>query len=188
MLRFLKQPACAAAVRAGYRPRAGLMFRRLTIVFAVALGTAVFAASAAADPPTRTAFTFTDTAVLTDVCAFPVNVEFSISGSETDFFDQSGALTRIQIHNVEQDVFSANGKTLVGLPYTFNIQILFDGSGEITHVFASGQVSRVPLPDGSVFLTAGRADFAAHPDVTFLLQPDRGAQGNLAAFCAALSP
>jgi hypothetical protein len=48
--------------------------------------------------------------------------------------------------------------------------------------------SRVPLPGGTVFLTAGRADFALHPGVDFLIQPDRGAQGDVAGFCAALSP
>jgi hypothetical protein len=172
MLRVLKQPA----------------WLRLTIVLAVALGTAVFASSAAAEPPTKTEDTFTGTDVLTGVCAFPVNVELTISGTIKEFFDQNGALTRVQIHNVEQDVFSANGKTLVGLPYTFNLKILFDSSGNITHAFASGEVSRVPLPDGSVFHTAGRADFVDHPGVTFLIQPDHGSQGNLAAFCAALSP
>jgi hypothetical protein len=73
--------------------------------------------------------------------------------------------------------------------YTFNLQVLFDPeSGETTHVFASGIASRVPLPGGDFFLTAGRADFAAHPGADFLVQPDVGAQGNIAGFCAALSP
>jgi hypothetical protein len=29
---------------------------------------------------------------------------------------------------------------------------------------------------------------AAHPGVDFLIQPDSGAQGDVAGFCAALSP
>jgi hypothetical protein len=48
--------------------------------------------------------------------------------------------------------------------------------------------SRVQLPGGDVFLTAGRLDFAADPDAQFILQPDVGAQGNIAGFCAALAP
>jgi len=48
-------------------------------------------------------------------------------------------------------------------------------------------VSRVPLPDGSVFFSAGRADFTVHPGVTFLISPDMGNPGNIAAFCAALA-
>ena len=143
----------------------------------------------AAVAPIKEDFTFSgETAVLTDVCSFPVTVVFGGTGTEIDFFDENGNLTRIQIHQVEQDVFTANGKTLVGLPYTFNLQVLFDPeSGEVTHVFASGLVSRVPLPGGDVFLTAGRLDFIAN-DADFLLQPDFGAQGNIAGFCAALSP
>jgi hypothetical protein len=75
---------------------------------------------------------------------------------------QPRAVTRIKDHVVEQDVFSANDETLTGLPFTFNIQVLFE-DGEVTHVYASGLVERVPLPDGTVFLSAGRLDFAAHP-------------------------
>ena len=166
------------------------MRRLLFIVAAAVLGAAAFAQSAAAVAPIREDFTFTDaTTVLTDVCSFPVTVVFSGTGTETDFFDENGNLTRVQIHQVEQDVFTANGETLVGLPYTFNLQVLFDReSGEVTHVFANGVASRVPLPGGDFFLTAGRVDFIAHPGADFLLQPDVGAQGNIAGFCAALSP
>jgi hypothetical protein len=164
--------------------------RRFLLTVAVAvLVAAALAQSATAVPPIKQDFTFTDTAVLTDVCSFPVTVEFTQTGMEIDFFDDNGDLTRAQIHTVEQDVFTANGKTLVGLPYTFNLQVLFDPeSGDVTHIFASGLVSRVPLPGGDLFLTAGRLDFIAHPGTTFLVQPDVGAQGNLAGFCAALSP
>jgi hypothetical protein len=166
------------------------MRRFVFIAAAAVLGAAAFAQAAAADAPIKEDFSFSDaTAVLTDVCSFPVTVVYSGTGTETDFFDRDGNLTRIQIHQVEQDVFTANGKTLVGVPYTFNLQVLFDAeTGEVTHVFASGIVSRVPLPGGDFFLTAGRADFAAHPGADFLLQPDVGAQGNIAGFCAALSP
>jgi hypothetical protein len=165
------------------------MRRFLTSIAAAVLATAAFAQTAAAVEPIREDFSFSDTVVLGDVCSFAVTVEYTVTGTQSTFFDRNGNITRIQIHNVEQDVFSANGKTLVGLPYTFNIQVLFDpDSGEVTHVFASGVVSRVPLPGGDFFLTAGRLDFAAHPGETFLVQPDVGAQGNLEGFCAALSP
>jgi len=166
------------------------MRRLLFIVAAAVLGAAAFAQSAAAVPPIKQDFTFTNaTSVLTDVCSFPVTVVYGGTGTEIDFFDANGNLTRVQVHQVEQDVFMANGKTLVGIPYTFNLQVLFDPeSGETTHVFASGIASRVPLPGGDFFLTAGRANFAAHPGADFLVQPDVGAQGNIAGFCAALSP
>jgi hypothetical protein len=165
------------------------MRRFLSTVAAAVLAAAAFAPTAAAVEPIREEISSSDTVVLADVCSFPVTVEATVTGTQTTVFDQNGNLTRIHIHIVEQDVFSANGRTLVGLPYTFNIQVLFDAdSGEVTHVFATGVASRVPLPGGDFFLTAGRLDFAAHPGEAFIIQPDVGAQGNLEGFCAALSP
>ena len=165
------------------------MLRRLTAVFLVTVGAVIFALSAVADRPTRIPFEgVTFSTVLTDVCAFPINVDSTISGTETDYVDHSGALTRIFIHQVEQDTFTANGKTLVGTPYTVNTEILFDSNGNVTHVYASGLFETIPLPDGSLFVSAGRADFTQHPGVGFLLSPDMGNPGNVAGFCAALSP
>lgn len=165
------------------------MLRRLAAVFLVAVGAVIFALSALADRPTKTPFTgLTFSSVLTDVCAFPVNVDSIISGTEIDYRDQSGALTRIFLHQVEQDTFTANGRTLVGTPFTFNTQVLFDSNGNVTHIFGSGLVEKILLPDGSLFVSAGRLDFTQHPGATFLLSPDKGNPGNVAGFCAALSP
>jgi hypothetical protein len=149
---------------------------------------AALAQPAAAVAPTREDLNVTGTATLTTVCSFPVTVEVTYTGTALSFFDQSGNLTRIQAHIVEQDVFTANGKTLVGLPYTFSNSVLFDReTGEVTHVYTAGVAERVPLPGGDFFLTAGRIDFTAHPDVSVIIQPDTGAQGNITGFCAALA-
>jgi hypothetical protein len=155
------------------------------LVWAVAL-----AQSAAAVAPIREDLPpFSGTTVLTGICAFPVTVEAMLTGSQTLYFDQDGTLTRVVIDTTEQDTFTANEKTLVGLPYTFKVTLLFDPeTGEITHAYNRGIFSRVRLPDGDLFLTAGRTDFILHPDEPFVLQPDVGAQGNIEGFCAALSP
>jgi hypothetical protein len=146
-------------------------FRLLVLLSLLALcTTGVLAHPAAAIEPTRV----------------PIDDTATFVGTETTFYDQSGEVTRIQIHNVEQDVFSANGQTLTGLPFTFNLRVLFE-DGEVTHVYASGLVERVPLPDGTVFLSAGRLDFAAHPGSDFRIVPDVGRSGDVAAFCAALA-
>jgi hypothetical protein len=161
--------------------------RLLLLLSLLALGTtAVLAQPAAAVEPTREPIDQTTTSVVTDICSFPVTITATLVGTETTFFDQSGAVTRIHDHVVEQDVFSANGETLTGLPFTFNIQVLFE-NGEVTHVYASGLVEKVPLPDGTVFLSAGRLDFAAHPGAEFRIVPDVGRSGDVAAFCAALA-
>jgi hypothetical protein len=73
------------------------------------------------------------------------------------------------------------------LPFAFNIDVLFE-DGEVTNVFASGLVEQVRLPDGTLFLSARRLDFAAHPGAVFRIVPDVGRSGDLEAFCAALSP
>ncbi|MDQ3859599.1 MAG: hypothetical protein M3327_14345 [Actinomycetota bacterium] len=83
----------------------------------------------------------------------------------------------------EQDTFSANGKSLTGTPYRYTLPALFDTSGNATHIYSSGLVSKVVLPDGTLFVAAGRLDFTLHPDVTFLISPDVGTSGNVEAFC-----
>ena len=161
--------------------------RRVALLLSL-LAAGAFAAPAAAVQPAKTTFDVTGIpATLSGVCSFDVAVSTRASGTEIDYVDASGALTRIYVHQVEQDTFSANGKSITGLPYTFAAEILFDAAGNVTHVYASGVVERLVLPSGTLFLSAGRLDFVLHPGVTFLLSPDVGQSGDIAAFCAALS-
>ena len=169
--------------------RSDVTTRRLVVLVAALAVGAVFASTAAADQPLKTTEnTFTQTSVLTDVCPFPVEVESTSTFTEIDFVDANGNITRLSIHATEQDTFSANGKSLTGIPYAYNIQVLFDSSGNVTHVYSSGLVSKVVLPDGTLFVAAGRVDFTLHPDAQFLISPDVGTAGNVEAFCAALAP
>ena len=146
------------------------------------------ASVALADQPVKTEGSSDFPVVLTDVCSFPVDVEAHIDFTEMDFYNKDGDLIRIYYHIVEQDRFSANGNTLVGLPFTFNLEILFDSDGNIIHNYAYGIVEKIPLPDGSLFISAGWLDFAAHPGAIFLITPDRGNPGDIEGFCAALAP
>jgi hypothetical protein len=170
--------------------RSSRMMRRFRLLILLSLlalsATGVLAHPAVAIEPTRVPIDQTVTFEVQDICSFPVTITATIVGTETTFYDQSGEITRQQIHVVEQDVFSTDSASLTGLPFTFNIQVLFE-DGEVTHVYASGLVERVPLPDGTVFLSAGRLDFAAHPGSDFRIVPDVGRSGDVAAFCAALA-
>ena len=148
--------------------------------------TGVLAQPAAAIAPTRAPIDGTINSTIDDICSFPVDITATFVGTETTFYDQSGEVIRIHDHIVEQDVFSANGQTLTGLPFTFNLRVLFE-DGEVTHIYASGLVERVPLPDGTVFHSAGRLDFVAHPESEFRIVPDVGRSGDVAVFCAALA-
>jgi hypothetical protein len=164
-------------------------WRRLIGGLAAMLVAAVFVSTAAARPPERSEFSdVAFSSVLTGVCPFDVNVDSVVSGFEIDYFDAAGNIVRAHIHQVEQDTFTANGKTLTGLPFTFNLDFRIDSEGNATSIVATGLVEKIPLPDGSLFVSAGWLDFADHPGVTFLLSPDKGNPGNVAGFCAALSP
>ena len=162
--------------------------RHLLVAFVAAVVLAVFGAPAPADPPFPDQFPVSGSATLSDTCDFPVDVAFAANVTAKYFFVK-GVLTKVAWHTVEQDTFSANGKSLTSLPYTFNMQILFDSTGAVTRHVTQGAGVRVPLPDGSVFVTAGRIDWLVkpnYPDIAFILVPDNGATVNLDGFCAAL--
>jgi hypothetical protein len=161
---------------------------RIAIAAALVLSVAALAPAATAAPPVKSTFTFSDTNPLTGVCPFDVTVESDVTLTLLQFVDNSGALTRWNGHVVEQDVFSANGRSLTSLPYTFAFQAVFDAGGGLVHFFEQGVLARVVLPDGSLLLAAGRVDFVPHGVPPFLFTPDAGTAGNVAGFCAALSP
>ena len=122
----------------------------------------------------------------TDLCGFAIEIASEFSGREILFFDCSDDLTRSQIHATQQDTFSANGKTLVGEPYTFNVTIEFAPNGDFTRIDLRGVIEKVRLPDGSLFIGAGRTNFLT-ADSDFVVVPDNGASKNLDRFCAALA-
>ena len=65
---------------------------------------------------------------------------------------------------------------------------LLDSSGNVTNIYVSGVAIKVPLPDGGLFIAAGRSDFMAHPGDAFAIVPDHGNATNVDGFCAALAP
>jgi hypothetical protein len=161
--------------------------RRVALLICL-VAASVFTSAAAAAAPEKTTFIIEDQeSVLTGICPFNVTASSDIAVTQILHFDESGNLIRIFWHAVEQDTFSANGKTIVGEPYTFNIEGILDAEGNFIHIYASGIVSRLVLPNGTFFLSAGRGDFLNHPEQAFLITPDVGRSGNIAAFCAALS-
>ena len=162
------------------------MSRILKLLLCALAFALVPAASAAGDTPTKTTSTDTFTSVIEGVCSFPITADSTLTTTAITFTDASGAPQRLQLHVVEQDVFSANGVSLTSTPYTFNQQIIFDPSGNVVHAYASGQVVRIPLPDGSVFFSAGRLDFVTFAG-QFALTPQVGVSGDVSALCAALS-
>ena len=161
--------------------------RHLALAFACA-GALGLASTAAAVPPTTTTFNVPFALTVSGLCPFDNTITGTQNGTARTFTDTDGNVTQIVSNFVEQDTFSANGRQLVGDPFRNVGRVLFDKSGNVTHVYETGVIERVPLPDGSVFLSAGIVDFLAHPNSPILITPDRGHSGNLDAFCAALAP
>ncbi len=127
-------------------------------------------------------------ATLTDVCAYPIVFSGTILHTyETLFFDNNGTLIKMNFHSIDQDTFSANGKTLVSLPIYYAGEAIFDSNGNVTHLYMNGINEKIRLPDGSLFIASGRYDWAAHPG-EIVLSPDKGNPGNLVKFCEALAP
>jgi len=91
------------------------------------------------------------------LCPFDVTLDATQSSTQTTFYDSSGLISRRITTGVEQDTYSANGKTLIGDPYHFNfIGDFVDGVRVDAH--STGIVQKVPLPGGGLFIVAGRLD------------------------------
>jgi hypothetical protein len=152
---------------------------------ALTLGATVATAGPAiAEKPTREFVSVTNTVVLDDLCEFPVTLTAVLSGYGT--FSADGGTEFY--HVTEEDTFTANGKTLTSLPYTFDLHATLDEDGNYEHFITTGQVVVVPVSQGVTFRAAGRFDFIDHGDVEFVWVPDSGTSMNQDAFCAALAP
>jgi hypothetical protein len=159
--------------------------RRLLCAAVVTLSAGAAPGVAGAAVPTHVDISRTGETIATTLCAFPVTVDSTQEARATFFFDQSGTLVSAHAAGTETDTFSANGKTLVGTPYHLSVTENYDAAGNIISSFGNGVAERIRLPDGTLFLAAGRVDFTAHPE-GFVLTPDFGHSGDMSAFCAAL--
>jgi hypothetical protein len=162
--------------------------RRLIILLSlITLGCATcFVAPAAARPPLHEHISSPGPAFpVPGLCPFTI-FQTTLVGEidQTTFFDNEGNITRVHWLNKQQDAFSLNGKTLVGVPYTATVNFYYV-DGVFTNAVAEGVLEKVPLPDGSTFLAAGRLALVGGGP---FFQPDNGAFKNLDGFCAALSP
>jgi hypothetical protein len=165
-----------------------LKFTRIILALLFALSAIGVSASAAlAAPPANYEYTADGNATLTNVCAFDVDVYYSDTVHELDYFDNNGALSKLHTTMIELDTYTANRKTLISNPVHFNMQMKFDNDGNIIYWVASGLLEMIPLPDGSMFVSAGQINWLNHPPY-FVFSADIGNSGDVDAFCAALAP
>jgi hypothetical protein len=128
-----------------------------------------------------------DAVSYTDLCSFPVLASSVGHFRGIELTDKAGNYVATEWFGIEQDTFSANGKTLTSEPYTFHLAYRQTADGSAVQWFGAGPVNRIVLPDGAIFLSAGRVDFLNGDHAGFVIVPDVGKAGDLSAFCAALS-
>jgi hypothetical protein len=160
--------------------------RKLLFCVFVAAFSALVPGSASAAQPVITHYTQDlGPFVITGVCSAAIDVSGHLVVSETDYFDAKGAPTRVYLHTVETDTFTGPARALTSDPYTYGVWFTFDADGNIASGTVAGVIVRVRLPDGSVFLSAGR--IVLHPNgPDFNFSPDFGRSGDLSALCGAL--
>lgn len=167
---------------------AKLIFLRFVILFALLLGAVgVPTSTVLADQPFTYEFSYSDTATITDVCPFPFTFHSEFHAVWTDFYVQ-GKLTMSSVHVKQQDILSKDAVTLVGLPYTYKVDFFYDSEGNMTGNYGVAVVEKVPLPDGTLFISAGRINWLDHIGTVTLFSPDNGNPGKIDALCAALAP
>jgi hypothetical protein len=161
---------------------------RLALFAATALSLLAAPSVAGAARTERVPLNLQFSQTVTHLCAFPVTIDSTVTGTQTNFFNNAGVQTRSNFSVTETDVFRANGNVLTGLPYHTSLRAILDPSDPNIQLklFAMGVVARVPLPDGKTFLSAGRLEFTAR-GFLFALTPDTGHSGDVDAFCAALA-
>jgi hypothetical protein len=154
---------------------------------AAAVLSLLFASAAGAGASRPDKFTFEGGFSLPDtsICGFSVLVTETSSNVIIRHEGQAG--THVLAHATVQDSFSANGVTLVGEPYRQTISLDFSPSGDLEKAFTVGVYEKLRLPDGSLFIAAGRLDLLTSTQDQFILTPDNGVVRNQDAFCAALS-
>ena len=128
----------------------------------------------------------TEDSVLLNTCEFPVSISVTFTITGTDFVDKNGIVKMTHWHFDAQDTFTANGKTLIGVPYTYNVEVYWDSDGNATSWYVNGVIEKVPLPDKTLFNPAGRSNITENP-FEISISPDKGTSGNVDGFCAALS-
>jgi hypothetical protein len=124
----------------------------------------------------------TSTVVVTDLCAFPVTEQSTVNGTLTIFTVANR--TQAAFRGTEQDVLSANGVSLMGLPYHADVTAPVESDGSFGLLTTHGVQQKVLLPDGSFFISAGRGVAA---DGGVVIIPQRGGSVNLDRLCAALA-
>lgn len=98
-----------------------------------------------------------------DLCGFPVQFDVHDVIHAITWLSDSG---QVRVSNItETDTLTADGNTLVGLPYHWMVRAVFDNNGDRVSTYAQGEAWRFRLPDGSIFAVGERSNFLTEESV-----------------------
>jgi hypothetical protein len=159
--------------------------RPAALLFIMSIGLALtpITSADAASSSNRTSFDNLGVLVVNDLCAFPVEVTSHAYGDQTIVDTATTTIWRAHVHEV--DTFKANGNTVTGGPYTWNLQVTLDADGNPVQASQTGTIVRIGLPNGEYFFVAGRADVLTAA-VDYIFEPTSGVSKNRDALCAYL--
>jgi|GEM_PF-4875691 len=138
---------------------------------------------------------------LVGICDFPIHVTDRGDLKTRIVFDELFQPKVLTVkHNEFYNTYEANGKKLEGLKTYYMLQVLFR-DGVLKDFNAGGVIEKIPLPDGTLFISAGLVSLKPKfdlpqdvPGVGSLLSSGdfysivvgAGASGDVSAFCNAL--
>jgi hypothetical protein len=141
-----------------------------------------------------------------DICDFPI---FVTSQGHlkltfvTDISDPNNLISKIITakHSQWSNRYEANGKTLESRKVSYMIQAFFE-AGVFKDFHTVGTFEKIPLPDGTTFMSAGHVSLNFQPEegvgcfvpdspcpegLSYYVTVGAGKSGDVAAFCDALS-
>ena len=140
------------------------------------------------------------------VCDFPITVKSHGDIAEKMRFADVDGVPQLVfwefVHTNFYNRYEANGNALESLKASYTLQLYFDGVDQdgfpiFVDFKTVGNGGRTPLPDGTIFNSAGIISFKFFPSEGFgipdnglpfyFLIPGAGAAGDVGAFCDALS-
>ena len=146
----------------------------LVMTLALASAPTVSAAAPFYEPMDRSDGTTFDAGTF---CPFAVVMSWHQVGWTNYYATNAGTPVKKLEHYRETDTLSANGVTLVGIPYEVNLLFVVDADFNLLRIDASGGLFRVRLPDGRLIVSAGHITFDGQV----------GNPGDMEALCAALA-
>jgi hypothetical protein len=149
----------------------------------------VLAPTAAAAPqPVHFRFQFAERFVDTTTCAFPIVGDFVFTNDGTEFFDDTGVIQSLQLHQSHVGTLTGNGVTLREDEHTQTF-VTFD-AGTATQAVHVGTIHHLVGPTGSLVQIAGQQVFEVENGFDHTLLSQRGVDLDFAsdaAVCAAFS-